>query len=113
MKWNIFRKQHVKTYLGKDIKFSRTLSAFDLIAMGVGAVIGTGIFILPGTVAANTAGPGVSLSFLFAAIICALAGMCYAEFASWLANGVGFSFRIHAVCGNSSCWMVLLLYFIH
>ena len=82
MKWNIFRKQHVKTYLGKDIKFSRTLSAFDLIAMGVGAVIGTGIFILPGTVAANTAGPGVSLSFLFAAIICALAGMCYAEFAS-------------------------------
>lgn len=82
MKFNFFRKQNVKTYLGEDHKFSRTLSAFDLIAMGVGAVIGTGIFILPGTVAAKTAGPGVSLSFLIAAFICVLAGMCYAEFAS-------------------------------
>lgn len=82
MKLNLFRKQNVQTYLGEDYKFSRTLSAFDLIAMGVGAVIGTGIFILPGTVAAKTAGPGVSLSFLIAAFICVLAGMCYAEFAS-------------------------------
>lgn len=82
MKLHLFRKQNVKTYLGEDHKFTRSLSAFDLIAMGVGAVIGTGIFILPGTVAAKDAGPGVSLSFLLAALICVLAGMCYAEFAS-------------------------------
>ena len=82
MKLHIFRKQKITTYLGEDIKFSRTLTAFDLMAMGIGAVIGTGIFILPGTVAATTAGPGVSLSFLVAAVICVLAGMCYAEFAS-------------------------------
>lgn len=82
MKLYLFRKQNVQTYLGEDYKFTRTLTAFDLIAMGVGAVIGTGIFILPGTVAAKAAGPGVSLSFLIAAFICVLAGMCYAEFAS-------------------------------
>lgn len=82
MKLHIFRKQKITTYLGEDINFSRTLTAFDLMAMGIGAVIGTGIFILPGTVAATTAGPGVSLSFLVAAVICVLAGMCYAEFAS-------------------------------
>ncbi|ARD06815.1 amino acid permease [Lactobacillus amylolyticus] len=82
MKLHIFRKQKITTYLGEDINFSRTLTAFDLMAMGIGAVIGTGIFILPATVAATTAGPGVSLSFLVAAVICVLAGMCYAEFAS-------------------------------
>lgn len=82
MKLHIFRKQKITTYLGEDINFSRTLTAFDLMAMGIGAVIGTGIFILPGTVAATTAGPGVSLSFLVAAVICVLIGMCYAEFAS-------------------------------
>ena len=82
MKFNIFRKQNVESYLGKDIKFSKTMNAVDLMSLGVGAVIGTGIFILPGTVAATLAGPGVSLSFVVAAIVCALAGMCYAEFAS-------------------------------
>ncbi|MCT7840900.1 MAG: amino acid permease, partial [Lactobacillus crispatus] len=77
MKFNIFRKQNVENYLGKDIKFSKTMNAVDLMSLGVGAVIGTGIFILPGTVAATLTGPGVSLSFVVAAIVCALAGMCY------------------------------------
>ncbi|MCT3614895.1 amino acid permease, partial [Lactobacillus acidophilus] len=79
MKLNIFRKQSIQNYLGKDIKFSKTMNALDLISLGVGAVIGTGIFILPGTVASSLSGPGVSLSFMLAAIVCALAGMCYAE----------------------------------
>ncbi|MBW8013041.1 amino acid permease [Lactobacillus helveticus] len=82
MRFNIFRKQSIQNYLGKDIKFAKTINAVDLMSLGVGAVIGTGIFILPGTVAATLAGPGVSLSFVVAAIVCALAGMCYAEFAS-------------------------------
>lgn len=102
----IFRKQSVKTYLGEDIKFSRTLTAFDLIAMGVGAVIGTGIFILPGTVAATTAGPGVSLSFLVAAIICVLAGMCYAEFASSIpVAGSAYSYG-NIIYGEFTGWMM-------
>lgn len=84
MKFNPLRKESLSHYLGVDKRFAKTMTAFDLIAMGVGAVIGTGIFILPGTVAANTAGPGVTLSFLFSAIVCALAAMCYAEFSSAL-----------------------------
>lgn len=52
---NIFRKESINKYLAQDHKFSKTLTAKDLISLGVGAVIGTGIFILPGTVAANYA----------------------------------------------------------
>ena len=70
--------------MSADQKFVKSMSAIDLITLGIGAVIGTGIFILPGTVAANDAGPGVILSFLMAAIVCALAAMCYAEFSSAL-----------------------------
>lgn len=84
MHLKIFRKESLSNYLGADQHFVKSLSAFDLMTMGVGAVIGTGIFILPGTVAANDAGPGVIVSFLLAAIVCALAAMCYAEFSSAL-----------------------------
>ena len=70
--------------MSADQKFVKSMSAIDLMTLGIGAVIGTGIFILPGTVAANDAGPGVILSFLMAAIVCALAAMCYAEFSSAL-----------------------------
>jgi len=79
---NIFRKESINKYLAQDQKFSKTLTAKDLISLGVGAVIGTGIFILPGTVAANYAGPGVTLSFLLAALVCVLSAMSYAEFSS-------------------------------
>lgn len=77
MSLKIMRKESLQTYLGADQKFVKSLTAFDLMTLGIGAVIGTGIFILPGTVAANDAGPGVTLSFLMAAIVCALAAMCY------------------------------------
>lgn len=78
----IFRREKIDRYLETDKKFAKTLSAFDLVALGIGAVIGTGIFILPGTVAATKAGPGIILSFVLAAIVCSTAAMCYAEFAS-------------------------------
>ncbi|MFC6181144.1 amino acid permease [Lactiplantibacillus daowaiensis] len=80
----IFQKENLERYLQADGHFERTLSAIDLIALGIGAVIGTGIFILPGTVAATTAGPGIIISFVLAAIVCAVAAMCYAEFSSVL-----------------------------
>lgn len=82
MKLNPFRKESLKRYLGTDKHFVKTLGAFDLLIIGIGAVIGTGIFILPGTVAAKEAGPGVTLSFLIAALVCTLASMCYAELSS-------------------------------
>lgn len=82
MKLNPFRKESLERYLGTDKHFVKTLGAFDLLTIGIGAVIGTGIFILPGTVAAKEAGPGVTLSFLIAALVCTLASMCYAELSS-------------------------------
>lgn len=82
LKHNIFRKESLANYLKVDSQFEKTLGAKDLLALGIGAVIGTGIFILPGTVAALKAGPSITLSFVIAALVCALAGMCYAEFAA-------------------------------
>ena len=65
MSLNIMRKESLDRYLGEDKLFVKSMNARDLMAIGIGTVIGTGIFILPGTIAANSAGPGVSLSFLF------------------------------------------------
>ncbi|WP_027825522.1 APC family permease [Lactobacillus psittaci] len=84
MSLDLLRKESIEKYLANDNSFKKTLTAKDLISMGVGAVIGTGIFILPGTVAANYAGPAVTLSFLIAALVCVLSAMAYAEFSSTL-----------------------------
>lgn len=62
----------------------RTLCLFSLTCFGVGSTIGTGIFVLTGTVAAQHAGPAVFLSFFLASVACGLAGLCYAEFTSML-----------------------------
>lgn len=82
MRFNPFRKESLKRYLGTDKHFVKTLGAFDLLTLGIGAVIGTGIFILPGTVAAKNSGPAVTISFLIAAIVCGLCSLCYAELSS-------------------------------
>ncbi|QWI68826.1 amino acid permease [Bacillus mycoides] len=60
----------------------QTLGAIDLTLLGIGAIIGTGIFVLTGIVAAKHAGPAIVLSFMLAAIVCACVAFCYAEFAS-------------------------------
>ncbi len=64
--------------------FNRTLGPWSLIALGIGAIIGTGIFVLTGPAAARYAGPGVVYSFIVAAIGCVFAGLCYAEFAAMI-----------------------------
>lgn len=102
----IFRKESLDRYLERDNRFVKTLSAFDLMALGIGAVIGTGIFILPGTVAATTSGPGIILSFLGSAVVCALAAMCYAEFASTLpVAGSAYSYG-NVVMGEIIGWIL-------
>lgn len=60
----------------------KSLSALDLTVFGVGVIIGTGIFVLTGKVAKETAGPATALAFVVAGVVCALAALCYAEFAS-------------------------------
>ena len=77
IKERVFKKESLDRYLSEDRKFNKTLSAKDLISMGIGAVIGTGIFILPGTVAALHSGPAITISFVIAALVCSTAAMCY------------------------------------
>jgi APA family basic amino acid/polyamine antiporter len=60
----------------------RSLGPVNLITLGIGAIIGTGIFVLVGPAAANYAGPAVALSFIVAGITCTFAALCYSEFAS-------------------------------
>jgi APA family basic amino acid/polyamine antiporter len=67
-----------------EVTLKRVLTARHLVMLGVGAVIGAGIFAITGTAAAQFAGPALIISFLIAAVACGLAGMCYAEFAAML-----------------------------
>ncbi|KRM89360.1 amino acid permease [Liquorilactobacillus vini DSM 20605] len=93
-------------YLDKDGRLVKSMGAGDLIALGIGAVIGTGIFILPGTVAALHSGPGIILSFVIAAIVCSTAAMCYAEFSSALPiAGSAYSFG-NVVFGEIIGWFL-------
>ncbi|VVC32910.1 Hypothetical protein CINCED_3A021110 [Cinara cedri] len=69
-----------ETEPGKE-KLRRVLNVFDLIALGVGSTLGSGIYVLAGTVAKSIAGPAVVLSFVVAAIVSSFSGVCYAEFA--------------------------------
>lgn len=102
----LFRREKVDRYLETDKKFVKTMSAVDLISLGIGAVIGTGIFILPGTVAATKAGPGIILSFVLAAVVCSTAAMCYAEFASALpVAGSAYSYG-NLVYGEIIGWIL-------
>ncbi|GFZ26473.1 APC family permease [Lactobacillus corticis] len=111
---NIFKKVPIKDYLNADAHFARTLHARDLIALGIGAVIGTGIFILPGHEAANHAGPAVSIAFFLAAIVSGAVGMAYAEFSSAMpVAGSAYSFGsviYGEIIGWILGWALLLEY---
>ncbi len=102
----LFRKESLERYLQQDQRLAKTLTAEDLIALGVGAVIGTGIFILPGTIAALHSGPAITLSFMIAAVVCAVAAMCYAEFSSALpVAGSAYSYG-NIIFGELIGWLL-------
>ncbi|KGA83220.1 amino acid permease [Lysinibacillus fusiformis] len=108
MSKTLFRKKKIEELLQNNgtIQLKKTLGAFDLILLGVGAIVGTGIFILPGTVAATHAGPGIVFSFIIAAIVCAFAGMCYSEFASSVpVTGSAYTYG-YIVFGEIIAWLV-------
>jgi APA family basic amino acid/polyamine antiporter len=84
----------------------RTLDARALVLLGIGAIIGTGIFVLTGTAAANHAGPALVVSFMIAGIGCAFAGLCYAEFASMIpVAGSAYSYS-YATLGEFVAWFI-------
>ncbi len=89
-----------------EISLKRCLSARQLTLLGIGAVIGAGIFVLTGQAAANHAGPAIVLSFVFAGIACAFAGLCYAEFASMIpVSGSAYSYS-YATLGEAVAWFI-------
>src|SRR5581483_5930897 len=84
----------------------RCLGPTNLIALGIGAIIGTGIFVLTGSVAALNAGPAIVLSFIFAGVGCAFAGLCYAEFASLIPiAGSAYTYG-YATLGEVFAWII-------
>ncbi len=84
---------------------TRTLGAFQLTMLGIGAVIGTGIFVLTAE-AAQKAGPGMMVSFIIAGIVCAVAALCYAELSSMVpVSGSAYTYT-YAVMGEMLAWMV-------
>lgn len=108
MKHAFSRKKNISDLLErkKRTRLPQTLSGFDLIMLGLGAIVGTGIFILPGTVAATHAGPAISISFLIAAFVCCLAGMCYAEFSSKIpVTGSAYTYA-YITFGELIAWLV-------
>lgn len=113
---NIFKKESVSSYMQADAQLKKTLKTKDLIGLGIGAVIGTGIFILPGHEAASHAGPAVAIAFLLAALVSGMVGMAYAEFSSAMpVAGSAYSFGsvvFGEIIGWILGWALILEYFL-
>ena len=109
MKNPLFATKPVESLLAEsegEQALKRTLGPGSLIALGIGAVIGAGIFTLTGVVAATKAGPGIVLSFVLTAIGCALAGLCYSEFATMIPiAGSAYSYA-YATMGELVAWII-------
>ena len=87
-------------------KLKRVLGPWGLISLGIGVIIGAGIFVLSGQAAANYAGPAIVLSFILSAIGCGLAGLCYAEFASMIPiSGSAYTYA-YATLGEFIAWII-------
>lgn len=87
-------------------ELKRTLGPANLVALGVGAIIGAGLFSITGLAAANNAGPAITISFVVAALGCAFAGLCYAEFASMIPiAGSAYTYS-YATMGEFIAWII-------
>jgi len=105
---SIFRTKNLDDMIanaGKPGGLAKVLGPFDLILMGIGAIVGTGIFVLTGT-GAVTAGPALTLSFIVAAVACGFAALCYAEFASTVPVAGSIYTYTYATLGELAAWMI-------
>lgn len=109
--WNqIFKTKSVTQLIDSTAdhknELKKTLTSFNLITLGIGAVIGAGIFVLTGQAAAQYAGPGIVISFIIAGLACAFAGLCYAEFASMIpVAGSAYTYS-YATMGELFAWII-------
>src|SRR3954452_458707 len=106
---NLFRRKSVRALQEEaagDHSLKRALGPFNLTALGIGAIIGTGIFVLTGTVAAQNAGPAVVLSFVLAGVASVFAALCYSEFASLVPmSGSAYTYG-YATLGEFVAWII-------
>lgn len=91
---------------GQTQTLKRTLGKWNLISLGIGCIIGAGIFVMTGTAAANHAGPALMISFIFTGVACAFVGLCYAELASVLPiSGSAYTYT-YATLGEALAWVM-------
>jgi len=106
---NLFARRRVadlQTEALTDQRLKRALGPVNLISLGIGAIIGAGIFVLTGQAAAQYAGPAIVLSFILAGLACAFAGLCYAEFASMIPlSGSAYTYS-YATLGEFVAWII-------
>ena len=107
---NLLRTKSIEQLVGDVEKggkaLKRTLTALDLTLLGIGAIIGTGIFVLTGTAAANQAGPAIVLSYVIAGLACGFAALCYAEFSAMIPiSGSAYTYA-YATLGEIFAWMI-------
>ncbi len=107
---NLFRKKSITQSLEHDSAdangLRRSLGAANLVGLGIGAIIGTGIFVLTGVAAANYAGPALTISFVISALGCLFAGLCYAEFASMIpVAGSAYAYS-YSTLGEFIAWFI-------
>jgi APA family basic amino acid/polyamine antiporter len=89
-----------------DVKLKRSISILNLIALGIGNIIGAGIFVLTGHAAAVNAGPAITLSYVVGAVVCGLSGLCYAELASVIPIAGSSYTYAYASLGEVVAWIV-------
>jgi basic amino acid/polyamine antiporter, APA family len=107
----IFRRKSVALIQSENAgsELKRSLGALNLVLLGIGCVIGTGIFVLTGRAAAQFAGPGIMVSFIITGVLCALVALCYAELASALpVSGSAYSYTYTSM-GEVVAWVMGLL----
>ncbi len=107
---DIFRTKSVEQSMrdteAPEHQLRKRLTAVDLTVFGIGVIVGTGIFVLTGQVAKELAGPAVAISFIVAAVVCGLAALCYAEFASTIpVAGSAYTFSF-ATLGEFPAWII-------
>lgn len=107
---NLFVKKSLSLLLAEagdsESGFKRTLTAFNLVALGIGAIIGAGLFVRTAAAAGEHAGPAVTISFIIAAIGCAFAGLCYAEFAAMIPIAGSAYTYAYTTMGEIVAWII-------
>lgn len=104
-----FKRRDIDKINTQDIHFHKSLSLIEIIFIGIGMIVGAGIFVLTGITAGLYTGPAVIISFIISSIICMCAGLCYAEFASMIKNGGNSYSYLQISLGELPAWLVGML----